>query len=473
MRLFQFVFVLLPVFAVLSVSAQGTNKNTALKKDIKTITDLFKKKQKDSSATAQAAAGNGTGTGSNSAVKGSKLDHAGEPAPGAKVIDADQLHSFNAGAAQIRKGSSSALIDSAGNFIVPYNTYDFSGLFVAGPVGYVVQYNGIYAYNNTNHNWGGFMNAQGKILLKTGLATHVIELTDNKQMLKTNNSSYDAISYTYTTAGGNNYSIGYMLENIIDGIGIVRTLVNSGYIYSYKKLTGETIAGNFDDASPFSDGMARVGKKDAFGQLQFGYINKNGILVIPFSFSVVPGNFSGGFAKVYPKDKSAFEYAFINKKGEVVFKQTLADISKNGTFDHFTNFGLAFSERCVMDTAFNIVTNANFFLSYGIPADSWFVGPGTYTQGETNAKLVFSTRTARSPYTLQPVYGFINLATGKVVMPVFDFINTNGLYFDPQSHRAYARVCIGKDNKNVLVYREGYINEDGQFVILRGAPSQW
>ncbi|MBW7892277.1 MAG: hypothetical protein H3C48_14895, partial [Chitinophagaceae bacterium] len=50
----------------------------------------------------------------------------GDVHPDAKVIDADDLDPFNKGAALIRKGSSYALINKDGDFIVPYNKYSFN-----------------------------------------------------------------------------------------------------------------------------------------------------------------------------------------------------------------------------------------------------------------------------------------------------------------------------------------------------------
>lgn len=454
----------------LSAQPRSTNKNAGLQKDIQTIAGLFKKKKKDSTTTAYAA-------GKDSGDKRVTKLQGGDLSPTVKYLDADQIYSFNAGGAEIRKGSSSALIDAAGNFVVPYNTYNLSSIFVAGPVGYIVRYNGMYQFANINGNWGGYINAGGRVLMTKDVKTGVTDFTDNKLLVKTNNSSAKGVTYTYYTPDGKIFNTSQLLEHVVDGIGIVRTTVDNGNknIYVYKKLTGETISASYDDASPFSDGMARVGLKDAFGILKYGYINTTGKLVVPCMFSEVPGDFSGGFARVQPKDKSAFEYAFINKAGDIVFKQTGADVVKNGKFDHFTNYGLAFSERNVMDTTFTIVSNADFFRALGLPADSWFVQAGIYTEGEVNPKLIFSTRAARSPYTQMPVYGFINLATKKVVMPVFDFMNITGssMYFDPVSHLAYAKVVIGKDNNNVLVYREGYINEDGLFVLVKGKGSAW
>lgn len=397
---------------------------------------------------------------------------AGDPAPNAKFLDADQLYSFNAGSALIRKGTSSALIDAHGNFVAPFNTYNLTGIFVAGPVGYEVRYNGMYTFNNVNANWGGYINSKGKVIFRTGITPHVIDFTDNKQLLFINNSTSQAISYTYITPDGAAYSVPALIEHIVDGIGIARPKPSVPE-YFYRKLTGEIIAGPFEEAEPFSDGMARVGKEDQFGIIKYGFINAQGKLVIPCSFSIPPTGFSGGFARVQPKDQSDFEYAFINKSGDVVFKQSLNDIRKNGKFDHFTNFGLAFSDKAILDVTFKIIPKAAFFQSFGIPADSWFMEDGVYTIGESNPKLVYSTRTARSPYTQMPLYGFINLSTKKVVAPVFEFSSTNGLWFDPISHLAHAKVCIGRDKNNVPVYREGYIDEEGLFVLLKAEGSKW
>jgi hypothetical protein len=32
---------------------------------------------------------------------------------------------------------------------------------------------------------------------------------------------------------------------------------------------------------------------------------------------------------------------------------------------------------------------------------------------------------------------------------------------------------LGRDEKNVPLFREGYINEDGLFVFVKGAGSKW
>src|SRR6185503_2002927 len=59
----------------------------------------------------------------------------GDVHPNAKVLDVDELFPFSDGVARIRKGPSTALIESSGNFVVPFNKWDIlkdskSGLLV-------------------------------------------------------------------------------------------------------------------------------------------------------------------------------------------------------------------------------------------------------------------------------------------------------------------------------------------------------
>jgi hypothetical protein len=86
----------------------------------------------------------------------------------------------------------------------------------------------------------------------------------------------------------------------------------------------------------------------------------------------MPGDFHARYARVEPRNRSAFEYAYINKKGEVVFKQTADDIKKYGTFKNFHDFGMAFSGGYFLITELKIIPLKDFFTSYGIPADSRF-----------------------------------------------------------------------------------------------------
>ena len=99
--------------------------------------------------------------------------------------------------------------------------------------------------------------------------------------------------------------------------------------------------------------------------------------------------------------------------------------------------------------------------------------PYLSVDGQEDPKLLFSIRNMLNPVTKQPLTVFINLRSRKVVMPVFDMINQQRIYFDPKARLAYAKVCLGRDNHGGLIYREGYINEDGQFVMVKGKAGEW
>ena len=399
----------------------------------------------------------------------------GQMAKDAKSLDVDQIQPFNGGAAVVLKGSSSALIDSGGNLVVPFNKYRIMFETQTGFLPGGVHLNpGLFQFLDDG---GGFLNAKGKVAAQNG-DNHLFNYTNDKTMLVASqrisgrDKSGRPIEYyrfTYATNDGHMYVFDGGINSVNEGIGIIQPPGAHGL--SYATLGGKRITNEFfDAANPFSDGMAAVGKEDQFGKMKYGFINQEGKLVIPYQFSIMPGDFHAGYARVQPRNQSAFQYAYINKKGEVVFKQTDEDVKKYGIFKDFHNFGMAFSGSYFLTTDFKLLPVKEFFQSYGIPADSWFTDQLTEVQGETNPKLFFATRKGIDPVTGQGVLtGFINLGTHKVVMPAFYKI---GL-FDPVSHLAYAEADIGKDKNGLPVFRKGYVNEDGLFVLIKGAGSSW
>ncbi len=439
-----------------TIQAQTAPNNTVLSKTIKGLGGLLKKVNTTSQSTT------GKLPADNVIIN---KGNAGELSHHAVSLAVDKMFDFNKGVAIVRKGTASALMDSKGTIIVPFNSYDFS-FYTVTVLQYILLSNGLFRFQTTDHQQWGYMNSSAKVI-----ATGVLnDLNDNKRFLELNSSGH----WSYTAPDGKKYNPGDRLSDINEGIGIVRRQVNGKVTIAYKRLNGDLLnTPAFDELYRFSEGMAVVGKKDQFGEIKYGYINIDGKLVIPLLYSIKPSEFSGGYARVVPKNKSEFEYAFINKKGEIVFKQTQADIAKYGIFDHFTTYGMSFNMKYVMDSSFKLTSKADFFKSYGIPADSWLIGEQNSVEGETNPKLLYSTRGVVSPYTRMPLTGFINFGTGKVVAPVFDLLNVNTIYFDPTAKLAYAKVCLGKSNTDGLVYREGYINEEGEFVIVKGEGAKW
>jgi len=93
------------------------------------------------------------------------------------------------------------------------------------------------------------------------------------------------------------------------GPGIVAKFA-SGYV----DLQGrEVIPCKFDNAAPFSEGLAAVAKTVS-GKVLWGFIDKNGATVVPFTYVNVL-SFSEGLAAVYVTRR---EFAFINKAGNMV-----------------------------------------------------------------------------------------------------------------------------------------------------------
>lgn len=93
-------------------------------------------------------------------------------------------------------------------------------------------------------------------------------------------------------------------------------------VETYRGFVVDLSTGNrveqYDYMRDFSDDLAAVGKKDAEGNLKWGFINTEGEVVIPLEYDG-EGNFSEGLAGVEKKDTvGTWKCGYINKKGEVV-----------------------------------------------------------------------------------------------------------------------------------------------------------
>ncbi|WP_127124794.1 WG repeat-containing protein [Pseudoflavitalea rhizosphaerae] len=483
------VLVLCLLVSILKAGAQETGKNPTLKESVESIRNLFKKKN-----------GGGEQNG-NPLSEQSSLNYqhlkGGSISPNVVYIDADRMTNFSDGKAIIHKGNSTAMINSKGEQVIPFNKYRFFAIdntYVEYPT--EVFANGLFQYAaNNNEGYTHFMNAAGKEITGPSIEnSSALTYTNNKSLLvksktlynkpKDRQGHYPQVFY-YITKENKLFQLEKALTYIRDGIGIINAYVNGGWKLGYVRLTGEAVTGIiFDKANPFNNGMAVVGQKDQYGIMKYGYINEKGKLVVPFMFSQEPGSFSGGFAKVKPKDKTGFEYGYINKQGKLVLTQTTADKKHyGGTFNEFGNFqpyGICVTQdlRYVMDTSFRIQSKDAFFASFGIKGIAHFKGayydkgsgkrttsPAPFNvKGEPNPKIYFSINPSAS-------IGFINLSTKTVVLPAFSRIG----YFDPVSGLAYAEIdnIVTKGGHKGIETTKGYINERGEWVILQSKGSQW
>lgn len=515
MKTLRFSILLVPLFLCLPIQAQQTGKKSDptleesvedVKESIRSIGALFKKKDK----TKDDKDGEpGKGETPDQTVGGAAENRTSEPQgpngnirhiQGGKIsenvvyLEAERFTHFNDGVAIVHKGTATAMINAKGEMVFPYNTHDFFAIdntFLRQ--NHRIAHTGLFPFNLKRQ----YMNAKGKEL-KVGspsLAVHMGFMgyaEDLHDLPKTRQGRYQ-FRQTYMDKEGRTHTfLNISLTKINEGIGAYSRNIDGQWLHGFYWITGEKICDpQYHEIEAFSEGMAVVGQRDGFGQMKYGYINTRGELAIPLMFSKKPHGFSGGYAKVEPKDKTEFDYAFIDRKGKVVFSQSGMDKRKQGNFEFqpFQDYGLTTTTGnfYVMDSDFKIQTKNEFFEGYGIPGNTHFhfpdfgdnkIGnPGLFTVlGETDPKIYFTNNEMNHEGILRGKelrVGFINLGSGTVVLPAFSLIGP----FDPISGLAYAELStVVKTNNglhNALKTTKGYINEKGEWVILQKEGGSW
>ena len=156
--------------------------NESIQNTAKALKDIFHHKKNTSQAPGTTQTSNST-----SVKTGSGLiltPKPGQLAKNAKSLDVDQIEPFNGGAAVVLKGSSSAMIDSAGDIVVPFNKYQFMFHDETGALSDGVRVKpGIFQFIDQGTGTGsGFLDAKGNIVAKNG-DNHLFDYNNNKTML--------------------------------------------------------------------------------------------------------------------------------------------------------------------------------------------------------------------------------------------------------------------------------------------------
>lgn len=209
----------------------------------------------------------------------------------------DHAYFFIDGAASVGIGDKDGLIGPDGKFLIE-PVYDFCGNISEGWAHIVIEEGG-----KSRH---GFANINGDVLYND-------DFNNNTGIFSEGLASFEK-----------NGKYGY-----VDTKG--RIVIEPQYDYAYD----------------FSEGLAMVAGED----LKCGYINKQGEIVIPFSFDSDPidgynyQGFSNGMAGVYIKGK----YGFINKNGDYVieprfeyirgFSDGVALVCENGLYGYIDETG--------------------------------------------------------------------------------------------------------------------------------------
>ncbi|HWK03749.1 MAG TPA: WG repeat-containing protein [Puia sp.] len=97
-----------------------------------------------------------------------------------------------------------------------------------------------------------------------------------------------------------------------EGLTPIKSTLTGKYGYIDQKLQLK-IPAKFKEASPFSDGLAAVQNDDG----NWGYINTEGKLVVPFTYSKRPSRFMSGLARV---QNTEGHIGFINKENKINIK---------------------------------------------------------------------------------------------------------------------------------------------------------
>lgn len=413
----------------------------------------------------------------------------GDISPTAKMIDAEKIGHFSKGAAIIEKGELTALIDSSGNFIVPYGVYRLE--YIRDRDGYRGRdiQSGIFKAKKqiTQYNTEDLLiNSKGKVLIDTRIVEtsfktankfdkYDYRISDDPNYIEVV-SSNGRLPAFYIDWSGKRYQISKRLLDLSEGLGIVTTEDGKAkYVTLENKFLNAEV---YDSAEPFINGLACVSKKDAYGKTKYGFINLKGELVIPFQFSTRPDNFYGNATKVLPQNQDEFKYAFINKSGEVIYKHTFDYITKlKGDYFNVFYGNLSISspygkhllttkgyltslQENIKGMKLDAIKNKNILEITGFAHTSWIRNHLSNILVYDKQENVQSINTSTSSY--------IDLNNGKIIDAPFERSSISGyhLVFDPVSQLAYAKMFKGYNASKRAEYIEGYINREGVFVIV-------
>lgn len=384
----------------------------------------------------------------------------------AVILDAEQLFPMYEGAAIIKKGNSTALIDSKGMYLAPYNKYEFD---------YSKSKNGFFLINK-NYMFSGFMNGKGDyydVPYKSGVTPEVI---GNYIRIK-DFSDRSGSTYHFIDKNGKKHII-TELQNadfygkITDGL----IPFQNGYKHGFKNLENKIIINAiYDDVFNFSEGLAAVGKKDEFGKIKYGFIDTNGKLVIPLQFSQKPSDFNEGIATVFYNDYRT--YSFIDKTGKVIYTN---DTEQYGPL--YNGYSIRQNGKVsIMDSRTNkMITPDELMKEYGIKENMRSISLGLpqyyNSRSEANNQYYFD-KSSKIKFSFLPdkgmnVVGYLDVKNKRAFYGTFriDVLKPENNKFDIVSNLAHAIYQKSNTYGDVI---EGYIDDNGIFVMVKGEKSKW
>lgn len=409
-------------------------------------------------------------------------------------IEANFGYNFNDGFAVIQKGDSHALIDKTGQVVIPFNKYKFATNalmriphFRAGMTiddyGFV---DGFAIVSDPQTHLFGVINKDLKLVIPCEYSR--LQPIYHSGLLygtrKTPKGTTENLIINFS---------GEILKKEISTLFQVHSPAlrpqwlekdKYGYVNYFEEVA---IAPQFDQAEEFSDGMAAVAQRDSFGQLKWGFINDKGSLEIPFRYSIKPKGFSNGLALVQPANQDEFQFAYIDKKGNVAFT------IKNETNRNFVPYNLVpakprFGARnpgeffdgyslwngsYVPRGKFPIMLvdnngNSKYFFDE-LEKHDWPSSYVTFLTDFVNKEVLISSRSGvrfDEVYAIANVNGEIIIRSAKLEGEANTIIDS---LFDPTSKLAKVSLYSNENRKRTI----SYVNRSGEVTIMLVDSQLW
>ncbi len=474
------------LFIFLPTNAQR-NTDKALKQaekasnTVEKLGSIFQKKNKDT-ATRKNTNANIKAADSIGAQGSPTMNFAGKLTPDVKYIDCDRMFPFDLGAALITKGNAFALIDASGNFLIPFHKYE-NILRMSDEDGYTGFFRVLDAKNNF------FINSKGKIVFDTkdkgdysyrmsNDSKHIVLFKENKQQASSSLIIIDylgnRVSLTIPGIIKKDGNMPFLL--VKDSVIIYSVEVGDKTLYGFKNIWNKGIPPTYDKIEGFNNGVAIFTTIDEFGKSKYGIIDRDGKIIVPAQFTIKPANFKYGITSVRTNAGADFLMAFIDTKGNILFKQTK---ETQKTYGFFGDFILDYSKSAngyLLHKSGRITNARNFFTEMGFDGDNYkspVLIPELYDYKDGLLRFEF-----RNNSLLRKYYGTYDVRTNSIVhykTPELQNIKDNQFYLDPVSKLTYVSIEVDeKDRNGRPLTKVGYVNTKGEFVMVRGGEkTEW
>lgn len=464
---------------------------------VETLKVLFGKKKKTSDSISFTTEEK---IGTISAKMGANIYIAGKITDKTKYIDCDKLYPFNKGAAIVKKGDAYALIDRDANFIVPFHKYE--------NIYHSKEHNvtGIFSATKKDQNHTSvYINYQGKEIVpsstkdgryfsENSFGDFLVAENENENHTVTSVIILNAEGkrYDLTIAGNIGSSDGEKAKYAFTDSTIVYNVIkNNKRLFGFKNIDGSGFSPQFDYLGSFSYGVAFFGKKNEFGEMSYGIINRKGKIVFPAQFKGYPRKFNNGTVVLQAGSQADFDSAIINSNGEILFKNTNESKNKYGIFYEFQG-AFSYKGQYMLDRKGKVYKQVDFLKSIGLPIGEYnkfqtgYFYPPTWPFGGSDHFERFTVASGTGFMGNKEFNGLYNSITGEVLLCRLlatsggvNHLNWNSLdsyvFFDKYSDLAHV-VLEGteKDRYDKYIGIDGYINSKGEFAIVKSTKkSDW